>query len=113
MNQLSKKSEIPVVLSNGQVVPPALFDDVERRVKETIQAIPPNAFLTAKQLYGPNDWAKLSTREKHLAGMCLFELVKSGQIPLMLATSPCSNNKKYCLKTSSNMQRSHTCPYYR
>ena len=87
-----------MVLDNGRTVSKEIFDAVRINVDEILPALRPGPKYTTAQLCGDAYWSPLSTADKHSAGMCLFQMVKSRTIGLELATCLHQVPRKYRMK---------------
>lgn len=85
-------------LHNGHVVAKNFYDSVRLQMEDVIPAMEPETRYTTKILCNPEFWARLSNRERRMAGRCVAYMVTQKTLPLIFAGPIRQYPKRYMLR---------------
>ena len=80
-NDNTKKSNNPILLSNGCYVYPDILNFVRDAVTERTSMLSPDTVYSLKQIIGEELWDTLSKINRIDAGFCMVHLVAKRELP--------------------------------
>lgn len=75
-----------IELFNGGLVLKSIQDKLEKMIRKVAPTLDPNAQYTLKQLYGKQEWARLSAAERCIAENCMFDFARLHNVMDVVAT---------------------------
>lgn len=75
-----------IELFNGSLVLKSIQDKLEKMIRKVAPTLDPNAQYTLKQLYGKQEWARLSAAERCIAENCMFDFARLHNVMDVVAT---------------------------
>lgn len=65
-----------IELFNGGLVLKSIQDKLEKMIRKVAPTLDPNAQYTLKQLFGKQEWARLSAAERCIAENCMLDFAQ-------------------------------------
>lgn len=76
-----------MMLCNGRSADHDFLNLIRVVVAERLRSLPPGAKFPLKDICGEDFWKELDDGERRTAGHCMMHLVKTGELPLIIAES--------------------------
>lgn len=91
------------LLVTHRIKPKHIFSTVLFKINQALPHLVVGGKYTTEMLSSPEVWAKWTTAERRVAGMCLAYLVRSESVGLVLhLTRKGKGKKRYCLPTNED-----------